>query len=166
MSHALSVPIGVVVARERSANPWQEYRWRPVRVFIDTAEFRSWREVERGRGYVHYHAATMPLVLKSKEKVAYRINLTNGVPSVYVVLRENTAAGGAMPIAVAHLTVSPFEIQAYSDQGSDIVDRVPMPEPLVQQLQSFVEDGQPGGVAATVRSAGWKGMPVGFKFGV
>ncbi|MEQ1711117.1 MAG: DUF3305 domain-containing protein [Hyphomicrobium sp.] len=143
MSIAISVPIGVIVARERSSDPWHDYRWRPVSVVMNPPEGAAWREVERGRDFVRYHAATMPLVLTAKEKIAYRVNLANGVPSVYVVLREDRATGAAMPVSVAHLTASPFEIQAFGqdfDDGmSDIVERVPMPEQLVQLLQSYVD---------------------------
>lgn len=177
MSQLFSLPIGVIVSRERSAHPWQAYRWRPVSVFLDEATSPPWREVERGRGYVHYHAATLPLVLKSKEKVAYRVNLANGVPSVYVVLRENSADGG-MPVSVAHLTVSPFEIQAYAEGGLEIVDRVPMPDPLVRILNAFVDDtsskppcAATGAVpsGASVKGgplrASWPPRSAGFKFG-
>lgn len=144
MNIAISVPIGVIVARERSSDPWHDFRWRTVSIIMDPPASAPWREVERGRDYTRYHAATMPLVLTPKEKIAYRVNLANGVPSVYVVLREDTSAGATMPVSVAHLTASPFEIQAFGQdfEGgvSDIVERVPMPEPLVQLLQSFVDD--------------------------
>lgn len=150
MNIAISLPIGVIVARERSSDLWQEFRWRPVRVFMNAPEAVSWREVERGRDVVHYHAATLPLVLSEREKIAYRVNLANGVPSVYVTLRETIKSGkpsSAMPVGVAHITASPFEIQAVGqdfDAGvTDFVERVPMPEELVQVLQSFVNDSRP-----------------------
>lgn len=143
MVQAFSLPMGVIVARERSSDPWQTYRWRPVSVFLDeagqdTTGRSAWREVERGRGYVHYHAATLPLLLKGKETVAYRVNLANGVPSVYVVMRENAADGG-LPVSIQQLTVSPFEIQGYAEAGVETVERVPMPEPLVRILNAFVD---------------------------
>lgn len=166
MTNALSVPVGVIVARERSANPWQDYRWRPVRVFIDAGETTCWREVERGRGYVHYHAATLPLVLKGEQKVAYRVNLANGIPSVYVVLRESGGQGAGLPVSVEHITVSPFEIQAFGDQDSNIVDRVPMPEPLTKLIQSFVDDGVGASIVSGARVVGWNGTLAGLKFGV
>jgi hypothetical protein len=140
MTAAISIPTGVIVARERATNPWQSYLWRPVRVVMNGLEGREWREVERGRDYVHYYAATLPLILDDREKVGYRINLVNGVPSVYVVFKDNSAEKGAVPVSVTHLTVSPFEIQNVGGQASDMVERVPMPEPLVQFLCSFVDD--------------------------
>lgn len=177
MSVAMSVPIGVIVARERSSDPWHEYRWRPVSIFMDPPEDVSWREVERGRGVIHYHAATMPLMLNNREKIAYRVNLANGVPSVYVVLREATGVAGAMPVSVAHVTASPFEIQAYGDSGTDSVNRVPMPDPLVQLLRAFV-DGEaspqlpgrapPGSTSSppvgSARSSLWGGSFTRLKF--
>lgn len=147
MSIAISLPIGVIVARERSSDPWQEFRWRPVSVFMNATEGVAWKEVERGRDFVRYHAATLPLVLTDREKIAYRVNLANGVPSLYVVLRENTVSGSPKPVAVSHITASPFEIQAvgqdYEAGVSDFVERVAMPDELVQVLHSFVDDTAP-----------------------
>lgn len=147
MCIAISLPIGVIVARERSSDLWQEYRWRPVRVFMNAPESVNWKEVERGRDIVHYHAATLPLVLTGREKIAYQVNLANGVPSVYVTLRETTHAGSAIPVGVAHITASPFEIQSVGQDFevgvTDFVERVPMPDELVHVLQSFVDDRVP-----------------------
>ncbi len=147
MSNAITLPIGVIVARERSSDPWQEYRWRPVSIIMNAAEGVIWKEVERARDIVRYHAATLPLVLTDRDKIAYRVNLANGVPSLYVVLRENTASGAAMPVAVAHITASPFEIQSVGQDFeagiTDFVERVPLPDELVQVLQSFVDDTVP-----------------------
>lgn len=147
MSIAISVPMGVIVARERSSDPWQEFRWRPVGVILNAADGVTWKEVARGRDFVRYHAATLPLVLTDREKIAYRVNLANGVPSVYVVLRENTAAGSAMPVVVSHITASPFEIQAvgqdFENGVTDFVERVPMPDELVDVLQLFVDGKMP-----------------------
>ena len=165
MTSAISIPIGVIIARERSANPWQDFHWRPVRVEMNAPERGAWREIERGRDFIHYHAATLPLVLNVKEKVGYRINLANGVPSVYVVLNEPAGSNGRMPISVARLTVSPFEIQGFGGQGTEIVERVPMPEPLVQLLHSFVEDGLNGGVPGTARMPAWPAALTQLKFG-
>lgn len=147
MSIAISLPIGVIVARERSSDPWQEYRWRPVRVFMNAPDSAGWKEVERGRDIVHYHAATLPLVLTDREKIAYRVNLANGVPSVYVTLRETIKSGSAIPVGVEHITASPFEIQAVGQDFevglTDFVERVPMPDDLVHVLQAFVDDRIP-----------------------
>lgn len=147
MSIAITLPVGIIVARERTSDPWQEFRWRPVSVILNAAEGVKWKELGRGRDVIRYHAATLPLVLTAKEKIAYRVNLANGVPSVYVVLREDTVSGSAMPVSVAHITASPFEIQAvgqdFEDGITDFVERVPMPDQLVQVMQSFVEGKAP-----------------------
>jgi hypothetical protein len=166
MNSAISIPIGVIVARERTANHWQEYRWRPVDVLLNAPDSAIWREVRRGKDFVHYHAATLPLVLKASEKVGYRINLANGVPSVYVVLSEHLNGNGsrAMPVTVTHLTVSPFEIQSFGSAGHESVERVPMPEPLVQLLHSFVDDNL--SVNGSARAQAWPAALTQLKFGV
>ena len=165
MSIAISLPIGVIVARERSSDPWQEFRWRPVGIIMNASEGVAWKEVDRGRDFVRYHATTLPLVLTDREKIAYRVNLANGVPSLYVVLRENTVSGSAMPVEVAHITASPFEIQSVGQDFeagiSDFVERVPMPDELVHILQSFVDDTVAVAKAGQPCASGTLVAPVG-----
>lgn len=138
MLHALSIPVGVVVAREKIDHPWQEYRWRTISVFLDAPEDATWRELRHGPGFVQYHAATLPLELHRKETEAYLLNLEGGEPSVYVVLRlDEDQSQDARP-AVHLVSASPYEVQAYGESGQDAIDRVPMPERLVEVLQDFV----------------------------
>lgn len=139
MPSVLFVPIGVVVAREKISHPWQTYRWRPVSVFLDAPPVKGWREMRRDGGNVLYHAATMNLELHRKETMAYRVNLANGEPSVYVVLREDPDAVGDWPIEVHLVTASPFEAQSHGDVGFDMVEGVPMPARLVQVVHQFIE---------------------------
>ncbi len=138
MSHAVTIEVGVVVAREKIDHPWQDYRWRAVSVFLDAPAKADWRELRRGPGFIHYHAATLPLVLHRKETTGYRVNLANGVPSIYVVLREDPTASD--PVQVHLVSASPFEVQAYGESGMETVERVAMPERLVAVVQAFVDE--------------------------
>lgn len=133
------IPIGVVVAREHIGHPWQAYRWRPVSVFLDAPIISSWRELRKDGKNILYHAATLNLELHRKETTAYQVNLANGEPSVYVVLREDPDAGGDWPIDVHLVTVSPFEAQSHGDVGFDSVEGVAMPERLVDFVRQFID---------------------------
>ena len=113
-------------------------------VFLDAPAKADWRELRRGPGFIHYHAATLPLVLHRKETTGYRVNLANGVPSVYVVLREDPTASD--PVQVHLVSASPFEVQAYGESGMETVERVAMPERLVALVQAFVEAPRRGAV--------------------
>lgn len=139
MSHVVTIPVGVIVARERIDHPWQDYRWRPVAVFLDPPACQRWVEVARGATYVHYHAATLEIELHRKETTSYQVNLANGAPSVYVVLCEGDGSE-SQPMRVHLATVSPFEAQAYDGSGFEIVERVPMPEPLIAEVQRFISE--------------------------
>jgi len=137
MGSSLTIPLGVVIAREKIDHPWLDTRWRPVSVFLN-APPAEWRTLRRGTDITHYHAATLPLELHRKETMAYQVNLANGEPSVYVVLREDPSFPPDRPVEVFLVTASPFEAQAYGESGFEIVDRVPMPEPLVVLVEEFI----------------------------
>lgn len=138
MSSLIAIPVGVVVAREKIDHPWQDYRWRPVSVFLNAPKIGEWRELRRGDSSVHYHAATLPLELHHKETAAYRRNLAGGEPAVYVVLREDPGACSQWPVSVHLVTASPFEAQAYGESGLEIVARVAMPGPLIELVEEFI----------------------------
>lgn len=133
------IPVGVVIARERISHPWQSHRWRPVSVFLDAPEIDGWRELQRDSNSIVYHAATLNLELHRKETTAYRVNLANGEPSVYVVLREDPDSEDDWPVEVHLVTASPFEAQSHGDVGLDTVEGVPMPPRLVEMLRQFIE---------------------------
>jgi len=139
MSHAIFIPVGVVIARERISHPWQEYRWRPVSVFLDAPPVDEWRELRRTPDQVLYHAATLQLELHRKETTAYRVNLANGEPSVYVVTREDPESSSNRPVDVHLVTASPFEAQSHGTLGYDAVEAVTMPERLVAIVEGFIE---------------------------
>ncbi len=140
MVTALSIPVGVVVAREKIAHPWQTYRWRAVSVFLDPPQIRDWRELRRDDKSVLYHAATLNLELFRKETTAYQVNLANGEPSVYVVLREDPDSDDDWPVEVHLVTASPFEAQSHGDVGLDNVESVAMPEQLVDIVHAFINE--------------------------
>ena len=140
MDHIISVPLGVVVARERVDSPWQEFAWRPLSVFTAAAPITRWRKLQEGPGFEHYHIATLDLELHRKETTGYAVNLVNGEPSIYVVLREGSANGGTELIHAHLVTASPFDVQAYGHNGDEIIGRVAMPETIADLVRAFVSE--------------------------
>lgn len=136
----ITIPLGVVVACEKIDHPWQEYRWRAVGVFLDAPEKANWRPLRKDQSSTHYHAATVPLVLHRKETMSYQVNLANGEPSLYVVLREQSDSDADRPVSVCQVTASPFEAQSHDNLAFDIVDRVAMPERLVALVEAFIDE--------------------------
>ena len=133
----ISIPLGIVVARERIDNPWQEYAWQAVSVFLDPPPLSGWRELRHTAAATHYHIANLPLELHRREVAGYRVNLANGVASIYIILREGAADGGDEPIHAHLVTASPFDVEAYGHTTADIVGRVAMPDPLVAAVAAF-----------------------------
>lgn len=140
MSVEQVIPLGVVVVREKIDHPWQDYRWRAVSVFLDAPEAANWRILLNEPSMTQYHAATLPLVLHRRETMSYRVNLANGEPSIYVVLREDNDQGSEFPVSVHAVTASPFEAQTHGEFAFDSVDRVAMPERLVALVEAFVAE--------------------------
>ncbi len=142
MPHLITIPIGVVVAREQIDHAWQEVRWRPVTVFMDAPpQTGPWRELLRGESYVHYHAATLLLELHRTETMSYQINLANGEPSVYVVMRDTEEQDESAPPVEPYLvTISPFEAQAHGESAFEFVERVTMPDQLIEIIESFINE--------------------------
>lgn len=138
MNSSISVPLGVVVAREKIDHPWQDYIWRPVSVFLHPPEFSGWREMRRDDKIVYYHAATLPLELHRKEVEAYKVNLETGEPAIYLIMREDPAASPEWPVSVHTVTASPYDAQVYGESGMESIRQVPMPEPLIELLREMV----------------------------
>ncbi len=138
LPRTLEIPLGVIVAREAIDHPWQDHIWKPVSVFLDAPPVDGWRMLRQEPGREHYHIATMPLELHRKETAGYKVNLSNGVPSVYVVLREGSGDGGDRPIHCHLLTASPFDVEAYGATPDDMVGRVAMPDLLVELVDAFI----------------------------
>ena len=139
MSSAISVPVGVVVAREKIDHPWQEYVWRAVDVFLHPPEISGWRELRRDERSVYYHAATLLLELHRKETPGYKANLETGEPAVYVVLRNDPGADSDWPVTVHMVTASPYDAQAYAESGLETIELVPMPQLLIELVREFVD---------------------------
>jgi hypothetical protein len=140
MGHAVTVQIGVILAREPLDNPWEDHRWRAVDVVVDAPLLSGdWTEHGRVADTVLYHAATLPLVLHRKETPAYRINLDSGEPAVWIVLRKDPSATGPRPVEVHAVSASPHDVQAYGESELESIQSVPMPQPLIALVAYFLD---------------------------
>lgn len=128
------IPLGVVVRRTPGVTRWAKWNWTAVAV-LPGAGPADWSELRREGQAVEYHAATLPLTLYGAETEAYMANLADGVPSIYLVMRDENGSGEA-PEAVL-VTASPFEGQDYADSGEEIVEKIPMTPGLVAWVRDF-----------------------------
>ncbi|WP_171239415.1 DUF3305 domain-containing protein [Ruegeria sp. HKCCA5491] len=130
----IEMPIGVVVRKTPGVTRWAKWNWRAVAV-LPGAGPADWLEMRREGEAIEYHAATLPLTLWADETEAYMVNLSDGQPSIYLVLRD--ALDGKRPMDAVLVTASPFEGQDYADTGEEIVEKIPMTEGLIAWVRDF-----------------------------
>lgn len=133
----IQMPLGVVVRKSPGVTRWARWNWIPVAV-LPGAGPADWTELRREGEAVEFHAVTLPLVLYSADAEAYLANLSDQVPSIYVVMRDDPDTPN--PLSVELVTASPYEGQDYTDNGEDIVEKVPMPQGLIAWIRDFTLD--------------------------
>ena len=135
-----SLDIGVVLERRDVDHPWKDYDWRAVSVQTDVAVFGddgAWHEIARGDGWVRYLTAPLTLQVYVRETEGYKYNLSNDVPAVYIVWREDDdSPAGISPF---HATVCPYEAQSYLDGDEEQVESIAMPPDVAAWLAAFVD---------------------------
>ncbi len=134
-----SMPMGVVLERREIDNPWQDHVWRAVAVLPGAAAIAGWRDLGSGDGWARFHAATLPLELHRSDTEAYRVNLSDDPPRIYVVLRDDDEDDGGYGVAPFLVTVSAFEAQDYLDSGEEEVEGVQMPDAVIAWVQAFID---------------------------
>jgi len=134
---SLAIPVGVIITCKASQSAWVDAVWRVSGVMLDIPPGPAWRELTRGDDFTQYLSTRGQIELFRKETEAYLANIESRQPSLYVVLRE---ADGDEPVEVHLVTASPFEAQDYMDTSEETVERVAMPEPLIELIAGFVKD--------------------------
>jgi hypothetical protein len=137
-----TLPIGVVVEKRRIDHPWQPFRWLPTAVFAGASPRDprgEWVVLRQGEDFIQYHAGTLSLELFRKETEAYKVNLSQTPPRIFVVLRQGEDVDAAHPVMPSFLTASPYEAQDFLDSGDEIVEGVEMPPDVMAFVQDFVD---------------------------
>lgn len=135
-----TIDIGIVLERRDVDHPWKDHDWRIASVQTDVAVFGddgAWHEIDRGDGWVRYVTAPLTLQIFARETEGYRYNLSNAVPAVYVVWREDEDSPADMSPFFA--TVCPYEAQTYLDGDEEQVESIPMPPEIAVWLADFVD---------------------------
>ncbi|MHC2625494.1 hypothetical protein ACVIW2_007526 [Bradyrhizobium huanghuaihaiense] len=131
------IPVGIVVERHKAGSPWADFVWRAVAVLPDEPDTKSWTVLRQDGGGTLFYAGSAMVDLYSSETARYRDNLASGSPSIWTVL---SPAEGAWPYSVAAATADPAEGEAFTEAGANLVEAVPMPEVLREQIESFVAE--------------------------
>ncbi len=132
-----SISLGVVVERRASSNRWVSETWMPVAVVAGAPVGEPWRIMHSEDGMTRYLARVLELTLHRSEAEAYKVNLSEPVPHVYVVLTE--ADDGDIPYEATLVTCAPYEAEGYLVDDGAIVEPVPMPQDVLAMVEDFVE---------------------------
>jgi hypothetical protein len=131
------IAVGVVVERRRATSPWIEQVWQPVAVLEGVPEAAPWTAIAVEADRATFYAGSAEIELHRTETANYRDNLASGAPALWVVLRPT---GAEPPFAVVAVTADPAEGEAFSASGADLVELVPMPEPVREFVAAFVAE--------------------------
>lgn len=133
----MSIPLGIVLEKRKSTHPWGDWIWRPVSVLPGAGDVSQWISLHKDDEVEHFHIATLPLVLHRKETEAFKLNIESETPHLYVVLRENED-DDAEPFSAHTVTASPYDAQDYMDTSEDLIEKVPMPESVLEWIKAFI----------------------------
>jgi Protein of unknown function (DUF3305) len=131
------IAVGVVVERRAATSPWIEHVWRPVGVLAGVPEAEPWTPLPGASGADTFYAGAAEVELHRTETTNYRDNLASGQASLWIVLRPT---GGDPPFAVVTVTADPAEGEAFTETATDLVEAVPMPEPIADAVAAFVAE--------------------------
>lgn len=131
------ISIGAVVERHRASNPWIDFVWRPVRILPGHPEAKPWTVLSDENGVTTFYAGAAVIGLYPSETANYRYNLESARPSIWLKFR---ATGGEPPYDLAEATADPSEGESFTEAGDDLVEALPMPEPVRAVLEAFVAE--------------------------
>jgi len=135
----IKIPLGIVVEKRKSKHPWGDWIWKPVEVIPGAGPVDDWVTLQTGDDWTLFHIDTLPLILHRKETEAFKMNLENEAPHLYVVLRENEEKSDR-PFKAHMVTASPYDAQDFLDTSEDIVQKVPMPPAVFEWIKAFVSE--------------------------
>ncbi len=131
------IPVGIVVDRSKAASPWVDFVWRPITALAGVPATAPWTVLSEDAHTTRFYAGCADIELHRSEAENYRENLATGAPLLWVALRPTE---GEPPFAIAAVTADPAEGEAFTEAGSDLVDSVPMPHPIEEEVARFVAE--------------------------
>lgn len=132
-----SIPVGVIVERVKASSQWIDYIWRPAKVLAGQPDTPPWSKLSDDGDRVTFYAGPALIELHRTETAHYRDNLATGSPLLWVVLRET---GADPPYDLYLVTADPSEGEGMTEAGNDLVESVPMPDVVRDQVAMFVAE--------------------------
>ncbi len=129
------IPVGVVVERRKAVSAWADYVWRPVAVLPGVPDTEPWTALDGDDARMNFYGGAAEIELFRSDTAGYRDNLATGTALLWVALRPT---GGEPPYAIAAVTAEPSEGEALTETATDLIESVPMPEPIRAAVAEFV----------------------------
>lgn len=129
--------VGVVVERRTAASPWVDFTWQAVSLLAGAPEAEAWTILAENDQRTRFYAGHRELFLSPSEAAQYRDNLLSGAPMLWIALRPT---GTEPPFRLIAVTADPAEGEALTEAGNDLVEALPMPPEIVQQVEAFVAE--------------------------
>ena len=136
-SPLVRIPVGVVVERRKAESPWIEHVWRPVAVLAGEPDTAPWTVLAAGDDATTFYAGAASVDLYRSETTYYRDNLRTEAPLLWVALRPTDSEP---PYDVFMVTANPAEGEGLTEPATDLVDTVPMPDPIRDTVAAFVAE--------------------------
>ena len=133
----VKISVGVMVERSKGASQWEEFYWRPVSVLPGAPETPPWTKLNDDGEYTTFYAGSADVELYRTETANYRDNLQSGAPLLWVVLRPTESDP---PYELAAVSADPAEGEAMTEADANVVDTVPMPQPMQEAIAAFVAE--------------------------
>jgi hypothetical protein len=132
-----TITVGVLVERSKAASQWIDFLWRPVKVLAGVPETPVWTTLSDDGERAVFYVGTADIELHRTETANYHENLATGTPLLWVILRQTDSEP---PYSIVTVTADPSEGEAMMESGNDIIETVPMPEPIEDALVQFIAE--------------------------
>lgn len=137
MSAPLSqMRVGIIVERRKATSQWIDYLWRPVTALAGQPQTEPWTVLSQEADLTTFYAGAVDVTLHQSETSHYRDNLA-GDQALWVVLRP---ADSDPPYQLFAVTADPFEGEAFTETGADLVEKVPLPKTLKDMMAEFIAE--------------------------
>jgi len=131
------IPVGVVIERRKAKSAWIDFVWRPVAVLPGIPDAAPWTALDGDADRMNFYGGATEIELYRSDTSGYRDNLATGAALLWVAMRPT---GRDPPYEIAAVTAEPSEGEAFTESATDLVEAVPMPEPLRATVAAFVAE--------------------------
>jgi hypothetical protein len=132
-----TITVGVLVERSKAASQWVDFLWRPVKILAGVPDTPAWTMLSDDGQRAVFYAGKAEIELHRSETTNYRANFATGAPLLWVVLRPTDSEP---PYSVMTVTADPAEGEAMMESGNNIIETVPMPEPIEEVVARFIAE--------------------------